>query len=138
MDNLWRFKRTYIASDGDEYINMCIPSLDMTRLNANAFFNLHSGHSGRIDRFVSEYVSNIATIDDGIDHTMWCNHIFNPFAIEEGDCLYSPIVSSGTYVRKNEPSLPDGSKLSSNMSTKKQMTYAENVEYLATMGYAWA
>lgn len=132
MDNLWSNKRRYVASDGQEYINMCIPSLPIKNLTSNMFVPLSQDHTCRIDKFVWGMVSK--SLDDGIDHTLYINHIFNPFSIQEGDMMYIPIVTGNGYVSKNEPTLPDGSLLSDKMSGTKKMTYAENIEYIATMG----
>lgn len=132
MRNLFINKRTYIGEDGDEYINMCIPSLDMDRINANAFGLLNSTHNGRLDRFVHETVTR--NIDDGLDLTLYCNHIFNPFSVQEGDVLYTPIYDTKVFTKQSEPSLPDGKTFSSQQAGKKEMTYAERVEYLALMG----
>ena len=132
MDKLFSNKRTYKNELGEEFINVEIPSLKLDDLRANAFIRLNASHNGRIDRFVYENVSK--DIDSGIDMTMYINHIFNPFAIQEGDILYTPIVNDDAYIRQSEPELPDGKKLSDNISTEKKMTYAQRVEYLAKLG----
>ncbi|MCM1220595.1 MAG: hypothetical protein NC548_39520 [Lachnospiraceae bacterium] len=132
MKNLFINKRTYIGNDGDEYINMFIPSVDMNTINANSFGLLNSTHNGRLDRFVYETVTR--NVDDGLDLTLYVNHIYNPFAVQEGDVLYVPINDSKVFQKSSEPSLPDGKTFSSKQSGKKEMTYAEKVEYLALMG----
>ena len=132
MDKLFSNKRTYKAEDGDEYIYMFIPSLSLKELKANAFIRLNESHNGRLDKFVYENVSK--DVDSGIDMTMYINHIFNPFSVQDGDILYTPINNDDVYIRQNEPLLPDAKKLSDKMSIEKQMTYAQRVEYLAKMG----
>ena len=132
MDKLFLNKRTYIDKDGQELINMCIPSIKLSKINSNALIRLNSSHNGRIDKFVYECVSR--DIDEGIDMTMYYNHIFNPFAISEDDVLYTPIIGANVYETSEEPSLPDGSHLSDSSSVTKQMTYAEKVEYYAKLG----
>lgn len=132
MDNLFKNKRTYITKDGDEVLNMSIPSLNMKNLNSNSFMKLNASHNGRLDRFVYDYVSK--DIDDGLDRTMYYNHIFNPFAVEEGDIIFTPVTGGEVYQKLSEPLLPDGNVLSNTSLGKKQMTYAEKVEYYAKMG----
>lgn len=132
MDNLFNNKRNYITNDGDELVNMCIPSIELEKVNANAFFKLNSSYNGRLDRFVYDNIS--PNLDDGLDLTMYCNHIFNPFAVQENDILYAPIVDDNVYNKQSEPILPDGKKLSSQQTGQKQMSYAERVEYYAKIG----
>ena len=104
----------------------------MDSLNANSFIRLNSSYNGRLDRFVYNHVSK--SIDDGLDKTMYYNHIFNPFAVEEGDILYTPVEGGEVYQKLSEPQLPDGNVLSNKLLGKKQMTYAEKVEYYAKLG----
>ena len=70
---------------------------------------------------------------ENIDTVMYVNHIFNPFAIQEGDVVYVPN-GDDYYYKEAEPELIDGTKLSSKMSNDKPMTYAETVEYLGRLG----
>ena len=65
---------------------------------------------------------------------MYYNHIFNPFSVDEGDLLYTPLYDEGYFTQKGEPILPDGSKHSSNTSGEKKLTYAEKVEKAARTG----
>lgn len=132
MDKLFSNKRTYKTEMGEEFINMSIPSLSLKELKATAFIRLNLSHNGRLDRFVYETVSR--NIDDGLDMTMYINHIFNPFAVKEDDILYVPINNDYVFKKQTEPELPDNTKLSDRASATKQMTYAEKVEYMAKMG----
>lgn len=132
MDKLFSNKRTYKTEMGEEFIDMSIPSLTLKKLNANSYVRLNLSHNGRLDRFVYETVSR--DLDDGLDMTMYINHIFNPFAVKEGDILYTPVNNDDVYKKQTEPILPDNTKLSDRTTATKQMTYAERVEYLAKMG----
>ena len=133
MENLFNYKRTYKDINGEEYIDMCIPSLKTSNLEANSFVKLNETYNGRIDKFVWDFVSK--DIGDGIDMVMYFNHIFNPFAIKEGDILFTPVDGSGEFMTQSEPELPDGSVLSSHSPETKQMTYAERIEYLSKLGF---
>lgn len=133
MKNLFLNKRTYIGTDGEEYINMCIPSINMDKLVVNSYITLTEDHNGRIDKVVYSNISK--DLDNGIDITMYYNHIFNPFAVQEGDGIYVPLVNGDVYEKKSEPELPDGEVLSKTQVGKKSMTYAQTVEYLAKNGF---
>lgn len=132
MNKLFDYKRTYKNIDGVELVDMCIPSLKADNLEANSFVRLNESYNGRLDKFVWDFVSK--DMDDGIDMVMYFNHIFNPFAIQDGDILFTPVEGSGQYIKQSEPELPDGSVLSSRSPETKQMTYAERIEYLARLG----
>lgn len=132
MNKLFANKRTYITENGDELLDMCIPSLDMSKLKSNAVMRLNQSHNGRLDRFVYNNVSK--DLDEGLDLVMYYNHIFNPFAVAEGDYLFTPVSGGDYYVKNSEPTLPDGSKKSDSDVSTKQMTYAEKVEYYAKLG----
>lgn len=134
MDNLFTKKRTYLDKDGNELVDMCIPSLFIQEMRTNAFLKLNSSHNGRIDRFVWECVSK--DIDNGIDMTLYANHLFNPFAIQEGDILYTPVMEDTLYNEQIEPTLPDGQTVSNKIKNEKPMTYAQKVEYFAKLGMA--
>lgn len=129
MNKLIDYKRKYIASDGEEYVNMGSRVLDVNKLKANNINRLTKDYNGRIDSYTFANLSN----RNDIDLVMYINHIFNPFAIKEGDVIYAPN-SADFYYKDEEPTLIDGKKHSdSNIATKKR-TYAENIEYLAKMG----
>lgn len=130
MDKLFDFKRRYIASDGEEYIDMCIPSYDIEKINAYSLTRLNQDHSGRIDTFT---FGNVNKSLDDIDVVMYTNKIYNPFAINEGEIFYIP-KSDDSYFTQEEPILIDGTLLSQKQSGEKAKTYAETVEYLAKMG----
>lgn len=131
MTKLFDTKRTYIGYDGEEYVNMCIPVVDISKLKGNSTKKLNQDESGRIDTFVW---NNVAKNMNMIDITMYANHIFNPFSINEGDILYVPMDNDNVYESNEEPSLPDGTKHSARSKGEKKMTYAEKVEYLAKKG----
>lgn len=132
MKDLFLNKRTYINGDGEEMINMCIPSLNMDKLTANTVAKLNQSHNGRIDNFVYQSVSK--DIDEGIDATLYCNHIFNPFAVQEDDLVYTPVQVKNLYQKRSEPELPDGTLHSSSNKETEKMSYAKTVEYLARLG----
>lgn len=132
MEKLFTNKRTYTTENGDELVNMCIPSLDMSKLKSNAVMRLNQSHKGRLDKFVYESVSR--DLDEGLDLVMYYNHIFNPFAVDEDDYLFTPITGGDYYIKNGEPTLPDGSRKSDADVSTKQMTYAERVEYFAKLG----
>lgn len=132
MENLFSNKRTYIAENGDELVNMCIPSVALNKIKANSSSRLNSSHNGRLDKFVYECVSK--SIDDGLDLVMYYNHIFNPFAVQEEDILYTPLVNDTPFSSQSEPELPDGSRLSDATAPTQNMTYAQKVEYFSKLG----
>ena len=131
MDKLFDTKRRYIGYDGEEYINMCIPVLDISKLFGNGVSTLTKDENGRLDTFVWK---NVAKDFDVIDAVMYANHIFNPFSVKEGNILNVPANGSDLYVESDEPSLPDGSKFSNSSRGEKTMTYAEKIEYMAKKG----
>ena len=125
MDKLFDTKRRYIGYDGEEYINMCIPVLDISKLFGNGVSTLTKDENGRLDTFVWK---NVAKDFDAIDAVMYANHIFNPFSVKEGNILNVPANGSDLYVE------PDGSKFSNSSRGEKTMTYAEKIEYMAKKG----
>ena len=131
MDKVFNTKRTYIASDGEEYINMSVPVVDIKKINSGFLDRLNQDDNGRLDRFVW---NRVAKNLDMIDIVMYANHIFNPFSVKEGDVLYGPIDNDDVYYSSSEPKLPDGSKHSKNANGEKEKTYAQMVEYMAKQG----
>lgn len=130
MKKLFDYKRRYTASDGEKYIDMCIPAYDVNKIRLMSMKRLNQENTGRIDNF-SYY--NIGKNFDDIDLVMYANHIFNPFSIQENDILFVP-GSGDDYYTQDEPTLVDGRKLSEITSDEKKMTYAQNVEYLGKIG----
>ena len=130
MNKLFDYKRKYIASDGEEYVNMGITAFDANKVGIKSMVKLNQDNNGRIDVFT---YNNIMEDLENIDTVMYVNHIFNPFAIQEGDVVYVPN-GDDYYYKEAEPELIDGTKLSSKMSNDKPMTYAETVEYLGRLG----
>lgn len=131
MDKVFNTKRKYIASDGEEYINMSVPVVDIKKINSGFLDRLNQDDNGRLDRFVW---NRVAKNLDMIDIVMYANHIFNPFSVKEGDVLYGPIDNDDVYYSSSEPKLPDGSKHSKNANGEKEKTYAQMVEYMAKQG----
>lgn len=131
MDKLFDTKRKYIGYDGEEYINMCIPAVDTNKISVNSTVIINQDDNGRIDKFTW---CDVAHNMNMIDTVMYANHIFNPFSIQDGDMYNIPVDNDNMYVSTDEPSLPNGTKHSSNVNGEKKKTYAENVEYLAKMG----
>lgn len=131
MDKLFDTKRTYTGNDGEEYIDMCIPVITVNELVGNEVKVLNQDENGRLDTFVWKSVSKDL---DMIDMVMYANHIFNPFAVKEGDVMNIPINNDKLYKSSDEPSLPNGTKHSNNSKGEKTRTYAETIEYLAKQG----
>lgn len=131
MTKLFDTKRTYTGYDGDTYIDLSIPVVDISKLRGYTTMRLNQDENGRLDTFVWNQVAQDL---DMIDITMYANHIYNPFAVKDGDLLYVPVQDDDAYETPEEPSLPDGSKHSENTSGEKTMSYAEKIEYLAKKG----
>ena len=134
MKGLFLNKRKYVGIDENEYINLCIPCIKTKDITTNAIIRVVDDEDGRIDKFVNRTMG--ATNENMIDILMYANHIFNPFSIKSGDVLYIPADGSDNLISEStlEPRLPDGTTHSNNSRAKKEMTYAERVEYLALMG----
>ena len=132
MDKLLDNKRTYVARDGEEYLNLLIPTVNINDIKVNGYIKVNQDCKGRIDRFVR---SNVSKDYNSIDILMYANHIFNPFAIDEGEILYTPIFNDRIYSKPEEPVLPDETTLSS--KNKTTLTDAQKVELLAKQGKGW-
>ena len=132
MDKLLDNKRTYIARDGEEYLNLTSPTVDINEIKINGFIKVNQDCKGRIDKLV---YSNVSKDYNSIDILMYANHILNPFSIDEGDILYTPIYNDTLFSKSEEPVLPDESTLSS--KNKSTLTYAEKVALLAKQGKGW-
>ena len=132
MDKLLDSKRTYIAKDGEEYLNLSIPTVNINDIKVNGYIKVNQDCKGRMDKFV---LSNVSKDYNAIDILMYANHIFNPFSIDEGDVLYTPIYNDKLFSKSEEPILPDETKLSSN--NKSNQTYAEKVDSLSKQGKGW-
>ena len=79
--------------------------------------------------------TNVSKDYNAIDILMYANHIFNPFSIDDGDILYTPIYNDNLFSKSEEPVLPDETTLSS--KNKTTLTYAQKVELLAKQGKGW-
>jgi hypothetical protein len=132
MDKSLNFKRTYVARDGEEYINLSIPSININDIQTNGIVRVNQDTKGRLDKIV---YSNVSKDFNSIDIIMYANHIFNPFSIDEGDILYTPLYNSDLFSKQEEPILPDETTLSS--KNKENLTYAEKVALLAKQGKGW-
>ena len=132
MDRLLENKRTYVARDGEEYLNLSIPTVNIDDIKVNGYIKVDQDCKGRIDKFV---YTNVSKDYNAIDILMYANHIFNPFAIDEEEILYTPIYNDLLYSKQKEPVLPDETTLSS--KNKPSLTYAQKVELLAKQGKGW-
>jgi hypothetical protein len=132
MDMLFDNKRTFITKDGDEMLNLFTPTVDINDIKINGYIRVNNDSKGRIDKFV---YTNVSRDYDAIDILMYANQIYNPFSIDEGDILYTPVYNDKLYSTQEEPTLPDDTKLST--KNEKTLTYAESVELLAKKGKGW-
>ena len=132
MDKLLDNKRKYIGKDGEEYLNLSIPTVNINDIKVNGYIKVNQDCKGRIDKFV---YANVSKDYNAIDIIMYANHICNPFSIDDGDILYTPIYNDTLYSKQNEPVLPDDTTLSS--KNKPSLTYAQKVELLAKQGKGW-
>ena len=132
MDKLLDNKRKYVDKNGEEYLNLFTPTVNIDDIKINGYIKVNQDCKGRIDKFV---YSNVSKDYNSIDLLMYVNHIFNPFAIDEGDILYTPIYNDKLFSKSEEPILPDETTLSS--KNKATLTYAEKVALLAKQGKGW-
>ncbi len=132
MDKIFDNKRKYIARNGEEYLNLSSPTINIDEIKINGYIKVNQDCKGRIDRFV---YTNVSKDYNSIDFLMYANHIFNPFSIDEGDILYTPIYNDMLYSKSEEPILPNKSTQSS--KNKPSLTYAERVALLAKQGKGW-
>ena len=130
MKKLFDKKRRHKVDD-DEMLDLGIPCVNIKKLEANGLLRVSQDQKGRLDKFT---LGNVDKDKSAIDIVMYYNHIFNPFSVDEGDLLYTPLYDEGYFTQKGEPILPDGSKHSSNTSGEKKLTYAEKVEKAARTG----
>ena len=134
MNNLLDNKRKYVARDGEEYLNLTTPTVKVNDIKINGYIKVNQDCKGRIDKFV---YTNVSKDYNAIDIIMYANHIFNPFSIDEGDILYTPIYNDNLFSKSEEPVLPDETTLSSNSKNKKTLTYAQKVALAAKQGKGW-
>ena len=132
MNKLLDNKRIYTTRDGEEFLNLTIPTVDINNIKVNGYIKVNQDCKGRIDKFV---YTNVSKDYNAIDIIMYANHIFNPFSIDEGDILYTPIYNDALFSKSEEPVLPDETTLSS--KNKSTLTYAEKVALLAKQGKGW-
>jgi hypothetical protein len=132
MDKLLDKKRKYIAKDGEEYLNLFSPTVDINNIKINGLIKVNQDCKGRIDKFV---YTNVSKDFNAIDILMYANHIYNPFSIDEGDLLYTPVYNDLLFSKSKEPILPNGNTLSE--KNKQSLTYAEKVALLAKQGKGW-
>lgn len=132
MNKLLDNKRKYVALDGEEYLNLTTPAVNIDDIKINGYIKVNKDCKGRIDKFV---YSNVSKDYNSIDILMYANHIFNPFSIDEGDILYTPIYNDNLFSKSEEPILPDETTLTS--KNKPTLTYAQKVELLSKQGKGW-
>ena len=132
MDKLLDNKRKYITRNGEEFLNLATPTIDIDKIQINGYIKVNQDCKGRIDKFV---YTNVSKDYNSIDILMYANHIFNPFSIDEGDILYTPVYNESLFSKSEEPVLPNGTTLSS--KNKSTLTYAEKVALLAKQGKGW-
>ena len=130
MEKAFDKKRTHTV-DGETMYDLGIPCVNIKTLIANGLLRVSQDQKGRLDRFTQ---LNVSKDRSAIDIVMYYNHIFNPFSIDEGDLLYTPVYNPGYFKPVGEPVLPDGKKHSSQQSGKKELTYAEKVDKAARTG----
>ena len=130
MEKKYDKKRRHKVDD-NEMLDLGIPCVNIKKLEANGLLRVSQDQKGRLDKFT---LGNVDKDKSAIDIVMYYNHIFNPFSVDEGDLLYTPLYDEGYFTQKGEPILPDGSKHSSNTSGEKKLTYAEKVEKAARTG----
>ena len=132
MNKILENKRTYIARNGEEYLNLTDPTVNINDIKINGYIKVNQDCKGRIDKFV---LSNVSKNYNAIDLLMYANHIFNPFSIDDGDILYTPIYNDNLFSKPEDIVLPDETTLSS--KNKSTLTYAERVALLAKQGKGW-
>jgi hypothetical protein len=130
MEKLFDRKRKHTVDD-EEMLDLSIPCVNIKNLQANGLLRISQDQKGRLDKFTYR---NVDKDKSAIDLVMYYNHIFNPFSIDEGDLLYTPVYNDSYFRVIGEPILPDGSKHSKNTSGEKELTYAEKVEKAARTG----
>ena len=132
MDKVLDNKRTYVSRDGEEYLNLMTPTVNIDEIKTNGYIKVNQDCKGRIDKFV---YTNTSKDYNAIDILMYANHIFNPFSIDDGDILYTPIYNDNLFSKPEDIVLPDETTLSS--KNKPSLTYAQKVELLAKQGKGW-
>ena len=132
MERLLDNKRKYVARDGEEYLNLATPTVNVNDIKINGYIKADQDHNGRLDKFV---YTNVSKDYNAIDIIMYANNIYNPFAIDENDILYTPIYNDDLYSKSEEPVLPDGKTLST--KNKPSLTYAQKVELLSKQTDIW-
>lgn len=132
MDKVLDNKRKYITKDGEEFLNLATPVVNINNIKSNGYIRVNKDCRGRLDKFV---YTNVSKDYNSIDLIMYANKIFNPFSIDEGDILYTPIYNDKLFSKSEEPVLPDETTLSS--KNKVNLTYAEKIALLAKQGKGW-
>jgi hypothetical protein len=132
MDKLLDKKRTYTTTDGNEYLNLILPTVDIDKITINGYIKVNQDCKGRLDKFVYD---NMSKDYNAIDIIMYANHIFNPFAIDEGEMLYTAVYKDNLFYKPEEPVLPDNTTLSS--KNRPSLTYAQQIELLVKQGKGW-
>lgn len=117
MDIIFDKKKRRIDNDGDEYIDLSQPTIDVDRINVYGISRVGQDESARLDFFTWNKVGQTF---DAIDTVMYANNLFNPFSIEEGDELYLCSHNDSLYSFNTDVILPDGNS--------EQKTFNEEVK----------
>ena len=72
MDKIFDNKKTYMASDGEEMINLSIPCVDISKIGVRSMIKVSQDEAGRLDRLVWKNVGHDMSL---IDDVMYINHI---------------------------------------------------------------
>ena len=57
MDKLLDNKRTFISRDGEEYLNLTTPTVNINDIKINGYIKVNQDCKGRIDKFVYTNIS---------------------------------------------------------------------------------
>lgn len=91
-------KNTLIDENGEEYLDLSVPSFNYKTLLIHDFFFVSEFEEMRIDSISYKYFSTMKNIDA----IMVVNNITNPFSIKSGDMLIIPDIDESCY---NKPDI---------------------------------
>ena len=102
MDIVFDKKKRRIDNDGDEYIDLSQPTINIERINVYGI--------NRVGQDESDFFTwnKVCQTFDAIDTVMYANNLFNPFSIEEGDELYLCSHNDSLYSFNTDVILPNG------------------------------
>lgn len=108
----------------DEELNLGTRVIDIDTIDCNSAGRVPKGYDMRLDLIANDINNNTATMD----FVMYVNHIFNPFAITEGDVLIIPIYNESLYLDPEEIVYPSKSiKVDYNDETQEEINQAANI-----------